>query len=405
MGTNTMGWIDILSTNDNDQLLDRIYRVISKHSAVRALYSTRGISGEGLRDLCRDLTQELYLKLHQKDRWRSYLDNNYTDQQVEQELYRIEVPNLVSQLQRDRYPESYRIARRVSDLIQTRSEFQHYSRPVQDVDGVAQKRSCNKMALKVYGLSTWPLEKAVRSTAALSELTKDVAVRPRDTRRMGRGSGSQVIISNEDLKCLVLEIFHAIDTPTDIRTIRSLVLSKIGVQDCRPVYIDAVAPTTDPQPSAGIDLRDNRPSPLEILLEKETSTRVDLLADEFIEKLRKTVRNKPRRFLKLVGVAWHCYFDRSSPSQSSTAQMMGISDSLVSHYRRIFDAAILGLGLNRDELILLNGALEKRLAGLMPDLRDSLDNLRLTGMAHSNRNCSMVYADSADSSTNVSAPV
>src|SRR5215813_15565826 len=122
MGTNRMGWIDILSTNDDRQLLDRLYRVISKHSAVRTLYSTRGVTGEYLRELCRDLTQELYLKLHQKDRWRCYLDNNYTDQQVEQEIYRIEVPNLVSQLQRDRYPESYRIARRVSDLLQTRPE-------------------------------------------------------------------------------------------------------------------------------------------------------------------------------------------------------------------------------------------------------------------------------------------
>jgi hypothetical protein len=367
------------------------------------LYSPRGFAGEGLRDLCQDLTQELYLKLHQKDRWRSYIDNNYTDQQVEQELYRIEVPNLVSQLQRDRYPESYRIARRVSDLLQTRPEFQHYSRPLQDTNGVGQKRACNKMALKIYGLSSWPLEKPVKPTAGLAELIKDVAVRPRDTRRMGRGNGSQVIISNEDLKCLMLEVFHEIDTPTDIRTIRSLVLSKIGVQDCKTVYIDAVAATNDPQPVSRIDLRDERPSPLDILLEKETSTRIDLLADEFVEKLKKAVRNKPRRFLKLVGVAWHCYFDRSSPSQSSTAQMLGISDSLVSHYRRIFDGALLGLGLGRDELILLNSALERRLAALMPDVRDSLKNLRVAEMAHGNSRCAMVYADATEPSAKSSA--
>src|SRR5262249_2490853 len=206
------------------------------------------------------------------------------------------------------------------------------------------------------------------------------------------GTGSQVIISNEDLKCLMLEILYEIDTPADIRSIRSLVMSKIGVQDCRPVYIDAIAATSDPQPASGIDLRDERPSPLEILLEKETSIRVEMLADESIEKLKKAVKNKPRRFLKLVSVAWHCYFDRSSPSQSSTAQLMGISDSLVSHYRKLFDDVILGLGMGRDELILLNGALEKRLAALMPDARSVMKDRRLTG-ALSNRRCHLMYAD------------
>ena len=75
----------------------------------------------------------------------------------------------------------------------------------------------------------------------------------------------------------------------------------------------------------------------------------------------------PEGFRKLVEVAWHCYFDLASPSQSSIASRMGISDSLVSHYRRIFDTLMQSLSLNVDELILLNSGLDMRLGAILAE--------------------------------------
>ena len=369
MRTEGRGWIAVLSTNDDNTLWTKLHRVVSKHSAVRMLYASDGLGGDGLKELHCDLTQELFLKLHRKDRWRCYLDNGYTDEQVEQELYRIEVPNLVSHLQRERYPESYRIARRISDLLQGCLEFKPLPAPTGGASGVSGRQRTSKMTLRVYGLSVWPSDKVVKPGSALAELIDDVAFRPRDTRRTGRGSGSQVIISNEDLKQLILDIFLATDSPTDIRTMRSLVMSKLAVEDCRLVSIDTATTTDSAQESVKVDLPDDRPTPLDVLLQKETVRLVERVLDELLEKMQETVNHRPRRFRKLVEVVWHCYFNLSSPSQTSIASMMGISDSLVSHYRRTFDALVQSLTLNVEELILLNSALERRLAPVVMQLR------------------------------------
>ncbi|HMG32861.1 MAG TPA: hypothetical protein VKM94_02895 [Blastocatellia bacterium] len=76
------------------------------------------------------------------------------------------------------------------------------------------------------------------------------------------------------------------------------------------------------------------------------------------------MRNRPYRFRKLIEVAWHCYFNHTSPTQSSIAEMMGISDSLVSHYRRIFDSLVQKLNVTVDEMLLLDSALEKLLSAI-----------------------------------------
>lgn len=385
------GWIDILSTRDDKALWAKLFAVISRHSAVRMLHSPSGITSDGARDVYGDLTQELFLRLHQKDRWRYYLTDGYTDEEVEQELYRIEVPNLVSRLQRERCPESYRIARRISDLLQARPEFRHFA--PSDFCGNGGKRPCNKMALKLYGLSVWLPDKPVKPASILAELAKDIPIRPRDTRRTGRGSGSQVVISNDELKRLMLDVFVAIDSPADVRTMRTLVLSKLTIEDCRVVSIDAATVTQEADGAmARIDFADHRPTPLDILLEKETTKWIDGLVEELLESMKRSVRNKPHRLRKLTRVAWHCYFDPSSPSQTTVAHMMGISASLVSHYRGIFDSLVLSLALKVDELITFNSILEKRLGAMLIELKARDSNSRPVSITQRAR----TYSESAD---------
>ena len=113
-------------SDDAETLWYKLYELVSRHSSVKMLYPRGEFSRENLKDTCYDLTQDLLLRLYAKGRLQYYLDHNYTNEKVQQELYRIEVPNMIAHLQREQHPESYRIARRISDLIQTRPEFQHY---------------------------------------------------------------------------------------------------------------------------------------------------------------------------------------------------------------------------------------------------------------------------------------
>ena len=371
MGINDIGWIEALKNNDVETLWAKLFNLISKHSSVRMLYPPNELSIDMLRDNYSDLTQDLFLKLFEKRRWQYYLDNAYSDEKVQQELYRIEVPNMITLLQRDQHPESYRIARRISDLIKTRAEFQHYpGQSSQGAEGQAKGQSgCNKMVLKLYGLSVWPADKPINPESDFSELIKDVVFRNRDIRRTGRGAGAQIVISNEDLVQLIVDVFKAVDTPLAVRKMRALVMSKLPIESTRQVSINATTSGGANQDAdlPQLDISDDRPTPLENLLQKERWLQIESLAEETLTVLKERVRNKPKRYNKLIRVVWHCYFDPASPSQTSLARAMGISDSLVSHYRSIFDSFIRALDLSIDEFILLNSALSRRLAAIITE--------------------------------------
>ena len=372
MSIKDRSWLDVLWSNDTETLWSKLFNLLSRHSAVRLLYSQKELSSDNKWDIYSDLTQGLFLRLLEKDRWQHYLDLGYSDDRVEQELFRIEVPNYISELQRERYPESYRLARRISDLIKTRAEFRYYPNqfwPSTDAKAPSH-RTTNKMVLKVYGLSDWPAGKEVKRNANLENLVRDVAVRYRDTRRTGRGSGSQIIISNEELTQLIVDILIAVDTPLTVRMIRGFVMSKLMIEDCWFISLDAELTAaseraTEPQ---RVDLPDKRPTPLDSLLAKEMKQQIENVVESLLNKMREAVRHKTIRYSKLIDVVWHCYFNPASPSQTKIARLMGISDSLVSHYRNIFDDLIRGLPLNVDEFIHLNTVLGNRVSALKSEM-------------------------------------
>jgi hypothetical protein len=367
LATKNRGWIDILASNDNEALWGKLCSLIAKHSSTRLLYSHDELTGSRRHEIYSDLTQDLFLRLLEKNRWQYYLDFGYTSERIEQELNRIEVPNYISVLQRERYPEAYRLARRISELIKSRSEFRLYSIPSY-TDNVAANESARpsrKMVLQVYGLSRWPADKSTGYDGDLLERIKEVPCHRRDVRRMGRGGGSQVIISNEELMQLIVDIFVAIDTPLAIRHMRALVMSKLAIEDSRLVSLDAgMMSAGEEMTLPRLDLSDDRPTPLDALLAKEARKHLEQVVEMLLQKMRGAVRNKPQRFHKLISIAWSCYFDPSSPSQTTIAREMNISDSLVSHYRGIFDSFVHNLNLTVDEYILLNGILGNRLATL-----------------------------------------
>jgi hypothetical protein len=348
MSEQPMGWVEILSNNDVEALWTKLFKLVSRHSSIRNLLNSDRGARARLQDLYTDITQDLFLKLHRKARWQHYSDAGYTNANIEHELYHIEIPNLVSLLLRQRHPEAYRMARRISGLIQTRPEFRRYRSPAAGRSSVE-----GKLTTRVFGLREWPDNKPTRPYQNMEELIRDVPHRERDRRKAGRSGSTHIIISNRDLTELLVQIFKAADSPLDVRIVRSLALSKLSVEDSRFVSIDAAITldgVSDSEPLS-VDLPDVRPTPEQILLESESSEQVEVIAVEVLGKMRELVRNKPRRYSRLARVAWHCYFDSSSPSQTAIASKIGISNSLVSHYRKLFDTVIGNVRLGGDQYI------------------------------------------------------
>jgi hypothetical protein len=378
-------WIQVIARGDAEIIWSKLFNIVSRHSAIKSLYASRDLSGENLKEMCCDLTQDLFVKLQEKARWQLYIDDGYTHEKVEHELYNIEVPNLVSRMLRKRHPESYRIARRISNILMTRKEFRCYSRPRPSSTSTFHKvwTQSNKMVLQVYGLADWPPNKPLKQHQELLEMIKEVAYRFRDTRRAGRGSSSQIVISNSDLTELIVEIFKTINSPTDIRTMRLLAQSKLVIDDSQIVSMEETIETSSSEPETfKLSLVDNKPTPEEAVLEKESVAQMDSLAVSILQDCMQEVRNKPQRFRKLVEVVWHCYFNQSSLSQTTVAKQLRMSDSLVSHYRKIFDRVVMSKSIAVDEGLYLNSALEKRIAEILakyktPDRHQKILNARL----------------------------
>ena len=359
-----LSWSLLLAKADDEGLWENLYWMVSHHHSIRSFIAANGGPCGSLQDMFADLTQDLFLKLLEKDRWQYYQDAGYTDQTIEHELNHVEIPNLVSQQLRKLRPESYRMARRISTILRTSTEFECF----QSANG--SRRANGKLAHRLYGLASWPAEMQMKEESILPELCRNVHFRIRDTRRSGRASTSQVIISNNALRELLVDIFKAAQSTMEVRTIRSLALSKIGVEDSKFSPIDAqVGSSGKYQPDDyRIDLADRRPTPEEVLLNREAAFEVQCLADNLIVDLEQAVRHKGRRFSKLVRVVWHCYFDSASPSQTEIARSMRISGSLVCHYKKLFESHVQQIDLPTEHWMMLNGAIESHFRARLNDL-------------------------------------
>src|SRR5437868_6715396 len=117
-------WVESLRRSDVSRLWSELQRLVVNHPLVRASYSAGLLVEEGDRGSAYlDLTQELFVTLLSKSRFQHYLDAAMTDAEIECEVGQIELTNLLTAELRKRHPESYRLARRISTIIQSSANF------------------------------------------------------------------------------------------------------------------------------------------------------------------------------------------------------------------------------------------------------------------------------------------
>lgn len=413
-------WAGLLAEEDVEGLWNGLFQLVSRHPAVRPLhFATDGAAVSSQTEINADLAQELFLELFQKQRFDYYANNSYRSVDIENELARIEVPNLVGARLRKRYPESFRMARRVSSLLKTSTRFRRFGaeaageaeassvsekkparrgRPPKkakpSADDVARqvalleedddieaaedssehehssgKKNGNsteprrrRMVNQVFGLCEWPRSKTLSDSGHFTELIKAVPMRRRDTRLVGRSGTSQLILSNPDLENLIVEVLTVIDSPADVRTIRQLVLSKIPLQDYNVASLDEELSGGTGGTTMRREARDTRETPEDALLRGEQDDRVALMADEFLTSLRRAVNNNERRYTRLLSTLWHCYYNPDGPSQLEIAKLLGVSDSLVSDNRRLIEYELKKLKLSMDEGPIFSESLQRLVA-------------------------------------------
>ena len=333
-------WVDSLRSSDVNRLWSELHRIVSHHPLVRASRNAGLLVEEGGVNAHTDLTQELFVQLLSKNRFEHYLDTRMTDYEIECEISQIELTNLLTAELRKRHPESYRLARRISTLIQSSSNFRRF-----DTSGIDDEPH-RRLADRIYGLSEWTDSKRRRDSHDLEQRAQLVAVRQRDTRMVGCTGDSQVVISNSDLEDLIVSVLDAVDSPVDVRTLRSLVMSRLPVMD---IYLVPLETDDNENDRFQFEPADRRDNPEQGLLRRESENEAANYVDQFLKNLHETVRGKVKQYNRILGVLWHCYLSSESSTQLEVAAVLGVSDSLVSDYRRRIEQELRALSFGEVE--------------------------------------------------------
>ena len=331
-------WNESLKTSDVNQIWTELHRIVSSHPLVRASKRAGFLVEEGKHNAYTDLTQELFVALLSKDRFQHYIDTEMSDPEIEAEISQIELTNMLTAELRKRYPESYRLARRISTLIQTSAIFKRF-------DNVDNPEAHRRLADRLYGLSDWKLLKSRRDVQEMDERVKAVSFQSRDTRMVGCTGDAQIVISNPELEKLIVRVLKAIDSPVDVRSLRSFVMSRLPIMDIHLVPVGS-GTDSDDDDRMPFEFKDTRETPEEDLLRNEAETAAAGFVDNFLLTLNKSVRGKAKQYDRMINVLWHCYLISDSGTQLEVADMLGVSDSLVSDYRKRIEANLQQLSFN-----------------------------------------------------------
>jgi hypothetical protein len=336
------GWVESLRSSDAGQLWRHLHRLVRNHPLVRSPASSATLrwSANETHD---DLTQELFVTLLGKDRFRHYLDAGMTEREIETEIGQIELTNLLTSGLRRRFPESYRLARRISVLLQTSRRFRRFGESGRE-DG-----RHLRLSDPVYGLSHWPDGMPSRPADELERRVGAVAVRRRDLRLKGCSGDTQLVIGNPELEGLIAEVLEAMGAPADVRTIRGLVMSRLPVLDVQLTQFRAAGGEEDGSRGRVFEPADAKPSPEQEALLRDSARQAAGRVDEFLSRLSGEVRGKARQYERMLCVLWHCYLSPEHTTQLELAARLGVSDSLVSDYRRRIERSLRSLSLSTVE--------------------------------------------------------
>lgn len=331
-------WNESLKTSDVNQIWTELHRIVSSHPLVRASKRAGFLVEEGKYNAYTDLTQELFVALLSKDRFQHYIDTGMSDAEIEAEISQIELTNMLTAELRKRYPESYRLARRISTLIQTSTTFKRF-------DNIGHPEAHRRLADRLYGLADWKNEKMRRDVQEMDERVKAVSFHQRDTRMVGCTGDAQIVISNPELEKLIIRVFKAIDSPVDVRSLRSFVMSRLPIMDIHLVPVGS-GTDSDDDDRMPFEFTDTRETPEEDLLRNEAELAAAGFVEDFLKTLNKSVRGKAKQYDRMINVLWHCYLISDSGTQLEVAEMLGVSDSLVSDYRKRIEANLQQLTFN-----------------------------------------------------------
>jgi len=123
-------------------------------------------------------------------------------------------------------------------------------------------------------------------------------------------------------------------------------MSRLPVMDIYLVPLGGDDNEESGRPFEPVDVREN---PEQGLLRRESEREAAGYVDKFLKSLHGTVRGKTKQYDRILGVLWHCYLNPDHVTQLEAAARLGVSDSLVSDYRRRIEQQLRALDFSEIE--------------------------------------------------------
>jgi hypothetical protein len=131
-----------------------------------------------------------------------------------------------------------------------------------------------------------------------------------------------------------------------VRALRSLVMSRLPVMD---IYLVPLGGDDAEEGGNQFEPVDECENPEQGLLRRESEREAAGYVDQFLKGLHEAVRGKVKQYNRMLGVLWHCYLSADHSTQLEVAAILGVSDSLVSDYRRRIEQELRALSFTEIE--------------------------------------------------------
>ncbi|HBR57006.1 MAG TPA: hypothetical protein DEA22_05995, partial [Blastocatellia bacterium] len=183
---------------------------------------------------------------------------------------------------------------------------------------------------------------------------------------------AQIVISNIELEKLIVRVFKAIDSPVDVRSLRSFVMSRLPIMDIHLVPVGGSG-ESDEDGHMPFEIPDIRETPEQDFLRREAENGASGFVEGFLNSLFRSVRGKAKQYDRMISVLWHCYLIPDGGTQLEVAEMLGVSDSLVSDYRKRIESNLQGLSFqNVGEARQFEKALRRRVREILAVEREEI---------------------------------
>ena len=325
MQPTTPDWKNLIKAGAHEEIWNNLHRIVSKHRLTRSSTKFDQLIEEGKFNKFTDLTQELYLHLVQKDRFDHYLIADLENSEIEKQISQIELTNMFTREIRKRYPESFRMSRRILNILQLDDRF------------VLLDAGHRKSGDKVYKLIGSGLLWGKDTIAEVEQMPGRVAqvpAFPRDIRKAGQSGDSQIIISNEELGNLIYKIMWAARYPLSVLQIRKFVLSKLTIMD---ISLSPIESFVNEEGEPSFEIADTRDNPETEFFDTEYGD-IFSVAKQFLLDLEDSVNYKDKRYKIILSILKLYYLNENNLNQYEVSKQLGISDSNVSGYRKIIDS-------------------------------------------------------------------